>query len=359
MSDREKAADALVERLFGAFNQTWDIYAVYLGSKLGFYSALAEGGPHTAAALAAATGTLERYAREWLEQQAVAAILDVDDVRADPAERRYTLPGAHAEVLTDVDSLRYLAPGAVMVAAAGRVLPALLETYRGGPPIAWEDYGDDMRVGQSDMNRPWLLGTFAQEVLPTVTDVHERLQAGGRVADIGFGGGWSSIGIAKAYPAVEVDGFDIDEPSVQMARRHAEEAGVSDRVRFQARDAADEELAGTYDLVTAFECIHDLGDPVGVLRSMRRLRAPEGTVLVVDEKVAERFTAPGDDVERLMYGFSITTCLPDGMSHPQSPGTGTVMRPDTLRAYALDAGFSDVEILPMDHDTFRLYRLVG
>jgi 2-polyprenyl-3-methyl-5-hydroxy-6-metoxy-1,4-benzoquinol methylase len=359
MTDHEKAADAFVERLFGAFIQTWDVYAAYLGDKLGYYRALAERGPLDPGALAATTGTLERYAREWLEQQAVAGIVQVDDEAADPAERRYTLPAAHAEVLTDRDSLRYLTPAASQVVASGVALPLLVETYRGERTMGWDDYGSNMRKGQADMNKPWFMASLGSEILPSITDVHERLSAGGRVADIGCGGGWSTIAIAKAYPRVEADGYDLDETSVEMARRNAAEEGVVDRVRFQARDATSQELEGAYDLVTAFECIHDLGDPVGALRTMRRLRNDGGAVLVVDEKVAERFSAPGDDVERYMYGFSITTCLPDGMSQPGSVGTGTVMRPDTLRAYASEAGFSEVEILPMEHDTFRLYRLVG
>ena len=359
MTGHEEAADAFVDRLFGAFIQTWDVYAVYLGDKLGYYTALAEKGPLGPGALAAATGTLERYTREWLEQQAVAGIVEVDDQKADPAERRYALPAGHAEVLTDPLSMRFLAPAAAQLVASGIALPALVGTYRGERTMGWDDYGSDMRQGQADMNRPWLMTALGTEVLPSIADVHERLSGGGRVADIGCGGGWSTIAMAKSYSRIEADGYDLDEPSVEMARRNAAEEGVADRVRFQVRDAASDDLAGAYDLVTAIECIHDLGDPVGVLRTMRRLRNDGGTVLVVDEKVAERFTAPGDDVERYMYGFSITTCLPDGMAYPGSAGTGTVMRPDTLRAYAAEAGFSDVEILPMDHDTFRLYRLEG
>ncbi len=357
--DNGKVADTFVERLFGALIQTLDVYAIHLGTKLGYYAALAGRSPLNAGELAAATGTMERYAREWLEQQAVSAILEVDDQAADPAERRYTLPPAHAEVLTDPDSLRYLAPAAGQIVAAGLALPGLVQTYRGERTFGWDDYAPEMRDGQADMNRPWFLAALGTSVLPSIPDVHERLSAGGRVADIGCGGGWSTIAMAKAYPGIDADGYDLDEPSVEMARGNAAREGVSDRVRFHARDAASEDVAGSYDLVTAFECIHDLGDPVGVLRTMRRLRNEGGAVLVVDEKVAERFTAPGDDVDRLMYGFSITTCLPDGMSHPGSAGTGTVMRPDTLRAYAREAGFADIEILPMDHDTFRLYRLVG
>ena len=157
------------------------------------------------------------------------------------------------------------------------------------------------------------------------------LRDGGRVADIGCGDGWSSIGIARAYPAVTVDGYDVDADSVEAARGHAAAEGMGDRVRFTLVDAASVPTSGDYDLVAAFECIHDLPDPVGVLRSARRMVKPGGTVLVMDERVPEAFTGPGDSVEQLMYGISMLVCLPDGLSHLGSVGTGTVMRPDTLR----------------------------
>ena len=185
------------------------------------------------------------------------------------------------------------------------------------------------------------------------------LRDGGRVADIGCGDGWSSIGIARAYPAVTVDGYDVDADSVEAARRHAAAEGMGDRVRFTLVDAASVPTSGDYDLVAAFECIHDLPDPVGVLRSARRMVKPGGTVLVMDERVPEAFTGPGDSVEQLMYGISMLVCLPDGLSHDGSVGTGTVMRPDTLRRYARDAGFADIEVLPIEHDMFRFYRLLG
>jgi 2-polyprenyl-3-methyl-5-hydroxy-6-metoxy-1,4-benzoquinol methylase len=160
---------------------------------------------------------------------------------------------------------------------------------------------------------------MASQDLASVPEIDAVLRAGGRVADVGCGMGWSSIGIARAYPQARVDGFDVDEPSVEQARRNAEEAGVGDRVRFTTVDAAAAGEPGGYDLVAAFECVHDLADPVAVLAAMRRMVRPGGTVLVVDEKVADRFTAPGDAIERLMYGYSLTCCLPDGLSTRPRP----------------------------------------
>ena len=166
-----------------------------------------------------------------------------------------------------------------------------------------------------------------------------------------------SIAIARAYPEVSIDGFDLDVPAIERARRNAEAEGLSDRVRFHAVDPAEAGPGHAYDLVTAFECIHDLPQPVPVLRTMRSMAGEDGIVLVMDENVAPEFVAPGDEVERIMYGFSTLVCLPDGMSHPGSVGTGTVMRPSVLEGYAREAGFSDVEILPIDAGFWRFYRL--
>jgi SAM-dependent methyltransferase len=349
------ATTALVERLFDGMVASLELAAIHIGSELGWYRALAEA-PATAPELAERTGTAPRYAREWLEQQAVAGFLTVDDEAAAPDERRYTLPDAHRPVFVDRDDLAYMPPFVQQALVFGRNVPRLLEVYRSGGGLSWAEMGE-ARSAQAAGNRAYFLGPMASQDLASVPEIDAALRAGGRVADVGCGMGWSAIGIARAYPQARVDGYDIDEPSVEQARRNAEEAGVADRVRFTTVDAAAAGEQGGYDLVTAFECVHDLPDPVGVLGAMRRMVRPGGTVLVVDEKVAERFTAPGDAVERLMYGFSVTCCLPDGLSTRPSAGTGTVMRPATLERYAREAGFAGVDVLPIEHDVFRFYRL--
>ncbi len=227
--------------------------------------------------------------------------------------------------------------------------------------MPFEDYGADLAEGQAGTTRPQFRHLLAQEWLPAMPDVHARLEANppARVADVGMGLGWSSIAIAQAYPNVRVDGFDLDEASVAAARANAEAAGVADRVAFHVRDAGDPDLAGRYDFALAVECIHDMPNPVAVLGAMRRLVGEGGPVLIVDEKVADRFTAPGDEVERYMYGFSILHCLPVGMVEQPSAATGTVMREATMRRYAEEAGFGAVEVLPIEHDFFRFYRLTG
>jgi SAM-dependent methyltransferase len=354
-------AEEFGERLFAAVLGTQLVQAAYLGDRLGYYRTLAAG-PRTPAELAESTGTAERYAREWLEHQAVAGVLTVDDPAAPPDRRRFRLPPGAAEVLTDVLSPNHVLPLARMAAGLGQHLDALAGAYRSGGGVAWAEFGGDARESQAAANRPLFLGALPRDYLPSIPEIRAVLERGGRVADIGCGFGWSAIGIALAHPAVSVDGYDVDGPSIATARQNAVEAGVADRVRFRHVDAAThtgtDDVAGRYDLVAAFECVHDMPHPVGVLASMRRMAAPDGVVLVVDERVAETFTAPGDEIEQIMYGWSITCCLPDGLAHPGSVGTGTVMRPDTLRSYARDAGFSDVEVLPVEDLFFRFYRLV-
>jgi 2-polyprenyl-3-methyl-5-hydroxy-6-metoxy-1,4-benzoquinol methylase len=191
-------------------------------------------------------------------------------------------------------------------------------------------------------------------------DVHQRLLSlpPARVADIGCGVGWSSIGLAQAYPHIQVDGFDLDHPSIEVGRQNARDFAISERVNLQVRDAADPQLRGQYDLVMALECVHDMSDPVGVLRTMRAMAGAQGAVLIADERVGENFTPGGNEIEWMMYGWSVLHCLPVGMSSQPSRATGTVMRPATLREYALEAGFKEVTILPVENTFFRLYRLM-
>jgi SAM-dependent methyltransferase len=351
--------EAFTERLFESMLGAFDTLTVHLGGRLGLYDALHQHGPLTPPELAERAGIHPRYAREWLEQQTVSGVLTVDDPATAADQRRYSLPAEHAAALADEDDLAFFRPFLDMVAAAAVQMPALVEAYRTGGGVPWHQYGEQMRLAQARANRPLFLDLLGREWLPALPDVHERLTAGGRVADIGCGEGWSAIGMALAYPAISVDGYDIDKASVDAANAHAAEYGLAQRVRFHHVDGAVVDRPDGYDLVTAFECIHDMGDPVAVLSEMRELVGAGGTVMVMDERVQDAFTGEEDPVERLFYGYSTLVCLPDGLSHVGSVGTGTVMRPDTLRGYARSAGFRDVDVLPIEHETFRFYRLVA
>lgn len=344
------ATDALTERLFSAAVASFDLAGVYLGDRLGWYASLDTDGPATPDDLASRTGTDARYAREWLEQQAVSGMLAVDE------DGRFSMPAGHAAVLVDPVDLNHMAPLARMVASAIGRLPEIAAAYRTGAGIGWESYGADMREGQAAFNRPAFTHLLGTEWLPGAADVDRQLRAGGaRMADIGCGEGWSTVALAGAYPEARFLGVDLDAPSLEAAQRHAAEAGVDDRVEFRQADAA--ELQGPFDAAIIIEAVHDMANPVPVLSAVREALAEGGSLIVVDERVAERFSAPGDEVERFMYGWSITTCLPDGRSRQPSRATGTVMRPDTLRGYAREAGFRSVEILPIENDFFRFYQL--
>src|SRR5262245_33861026 len=334
-----------------------EVLTVYLGDTLGLYRALNEGAK-TPGELAAATGIYERYAREWLEQQAAAGILTVEDVSAGPDERCYALPAGHAEPLLDPESAHSIAPFLKSFVAISGAMPQLVEAFRSGGPVAWGAYGRDMIEAQGDFNRPWLLGSFGSEYLPSIPDLHERLSGhGAKVADVACGVGWASISLAKAYPNVTVDGFDLDEPSIDLAKANAAEAGVNDRVSFRTGDGAELGFEEVYDLATVIESIHDMSQPVAVMSSIRRMLKPGGTLIVADERTEDAFGAPASETERMFYAYSVLCCLPSAMDDETSAGTGTVMRRSTFETYAREAGFDGVEVLPIEHDFLRFYRL--
>lgn len=356
-SPADSRRDALASRLAADVLGALELQSVYLGERLGCYHALADGGPATAHELAQRTGIHPRYAREWLEQQAVAGILDVDDVAAAPEARRYGLPEGHAGALIEPESLALVAPLARFAIGTAQRMPDILAAYRTGAGVDWADYGPDVVEAQEAINRPQfhhLVGDW----VAALPDIHGRLRDGtGRVADVACGTGWSSISIARHFPGVHVTGIDIDVGSIERATAHAEREGLADRVRFITADAADAEGAGHYDLVTIFEAVHDMSRPVDVLAAARRLLAPGGAVLIADERVAHEFTAPGDETERLFYAYSVVACLANGLFDQPSVGTGTVLRPAALEAIAREAGYTGFSILPTEHEAFRFYRL--
>jgi 2-polyprenyl-3-methyl-5-hydroxy-6-metoxy-1,4-benzoquinol methylase len=347
--------DAFAERLFRSALGYFDLLSIRLGQRLGLYEVLAEG-PVTSQELASRAGIAERYAREWLEQQSTAGILRADVRREDPT---FSLPAGHAEVLLDGDSLSYMGASVWQLYSVTNAFEDVVEAFRSGGGVSYEAYSKANVEGQGLGNRPIFLTTLPHDWLPNIPPMHERLTAEppSRVVDVGCGTGWSSIAIAKAYPQVTVDGFDPDEVSIELARKNAAAEGVADRVRLHRTDAAEVTTAGPFDVATAFECIHDMARPDKVLGAVRRALANDGSMLIVDERTGERFTGEPDELEAYFYGWSIFDCLPTGMYEQPSAGTGTVMRPSALEGYARKAGFTRFQVLPIEHDTFRLYLL--
>jgi SAM-dependent methyltransferase len=355
----ETRRDELVERLFGSALGAMDLLCVYLGDGLGMYRTLRDAGPSTSAELASAAGVNERYAREWLEQQAMAGILEAQDPDASDSERHYLLPAGHDEVLLDGGSLNHMAPMAQLVVACALPIHAVLEAFRTGDGVPYADYGADLHEGQARFTEPMFEILLATDWFPAVPRIHNRLSGDppARVVDVACGLGRSSIAIARGYPKVTVDGIDLDSASIARATKLLPGSGVEDRVIFRCRDAADPDLTGRYDLVTIFEALHDMSYPVDVLRTARGLLSDGGCVLVGDERTGERFALDAGDVERLYYGFSVLHCLPVGMVGENAAGTGTVMRQDGVRRYAEQAGFTDFEVAPIENDFWRFYLL--
>ncbi|MFC7449304.1 SAM-dependent methyltransferase [Rhodococcus daqingensis] len=348
--------DELAERLFSAVVDTLEVASVHLGARLGFYRALADAGDATAGELAARTGTVSRCVREWLEQQAVAGLLSVDEPDAPADLRRYRIPTAHLPVLVDQDDLRYLTPLASLAIGVVKPDDAIVHAFRTGTGVPYEAYQVHTEIGA--INRPQFVN-LVTDWLGSVPEIDLRLRRpDARVADIACGTAWSSIAIAQAYPETTIDALDVDAASIQAALANVAATGLTDRVRPIVQDAANPDLPGPYDLVTIFEALHDMSHPVEALRAARASLADGGSVLVADERVAERFTAPCDEIERLNYGWSILHCLLVGMTDPGSAATGTVIRPATVCDYAAQAGFTRTDILTIEHEFWRFYRLV-
>jgi 2-polyprenyl-3-methyl-5-hydroxy-6-metoxy-1,4-benzoquinol methylase len=348
--------EALTARVLESTIHALELFGIHLGKELGLYAALQSRGPLTPPELAAAAGIAPRYAREWLEQQAVAGLLEVGEAAAAADDRRYSLPVAHAHVLVTEDHPAHLAPLAQMVAGIGGALERVVAAYRSGDGVAYPHFGGAFRRGQSGINRPAFLGDLVSAWLPAAADIHATLtQSPTKVADVGCGAGWSTLAMARAFPRAQVIGFDADEASIADARANAAAEGVA--VRFEQRDAASMAGAGPFDLVLVLEALHDMARPREVLAALRQTLTPSGSVLLAEEKVASHFHAPADDLERLMYGWSIVHCLPVSLAEQPSAAIGTVIREDTVREVAAAAGFPQVDVLPVDAGFFRLYRL--
>lgn len=354
----EQVVEDLVGRLFlegvGAFH----LASVYLGLKHGLFHTLATSGPITAADLAARHALDERYVREWLQAETTAGLLLADD--ADLTQARFTAAPGVRETLVEETSPAYLGGLPLALAAGTSVLPQLLDAFRTGAGVPYAAYGEDAVEAQAALNRPAFVNQLVAEWIPQVPDVAALLadpSRAARVADVGCGLGWAAIELARAYPHVRVDGYDTDEASISRARHNAAEAGVADRVRFDVVDASSGYGEGQYDLVLFFECVHDMAFPVAAIDQARRAAKADGTVIVMDERVGESLIV-GDPVETFFATASVLWCLPQGRVEPGSQAVGTVMRPDRFRGIAREAGWADIDVLPIEHPFWRFYRLV-
>jgi 2-polyprenyl-3-methyl-5-hydroxy-6-metoxy-1,4-benzoquinol methylase len=305
---------------------------VAIGNRLGLYRALAEG-PATSEQFAERTGCHERYLREWLRNQAAGGY-----VSHDAATGRFFLTEEQAFCLADPDGPNVSAAFLIGLGYL-RAEPRLAEAFRTGEGIGWHEHHEDVFVGCDAFFRPGYVAQLVPSWIPALDGVAEKLAAGGRVADLGCGLGTSSVLIAQAYPRTTVDGSDYHPESIELARKRAAEAGVGDRVRFEVATA--QTFAGTgYDLVTTFDALHDMGDPVGAARRVREALADDGTWLLVEpnasDVVEENFTPVG----RLYYAGSTFLCVPNGLSQPGGYALGAQAGEGAIRDVVTAAGFT-------------------
>lgn len=322
-----------VLRAVGEVGATLNTALVVMGDALGFYRALADGRPTTPSELAEQTGTSEHYTREWLAAQAAG-----DYVTYDPGTGRYTLPAEHAAALTDESSPAYL-PGFFQLAhGTVRDAPSILEAARNGDGLGWHAHNTDVHLGCERFFRTMYNGHLIGEWLPALDGVVDKLHAGARVADVGCGHGASTILMATSFPQSVFIGSDYHPESIEIARTRAEQAGVGDRVSFEVAPAAGFTGSG-FDLVTMFDCLHDLGDPVGAARHVREAIAADGTWMIVEPMAGDRVEDNLNPVGRAFYGFSTLLCTPSSLSQDVGLALGTQAGPARIRDVTRAGGF--------------------
>jgi len=331
--DQDKL-DQFVFRAVEEVGATLNAALVVMGDKLGLYRALAGAGPLTPRELAERTGTAERYVREWLNAQAAGGYVEYE-----PESGRYALPAEQALALTDPESPAYL-PGFFQI-ALGSVLdsPKIVEAARTGDGVGWHEHVHDVHEGCERFFRLGYNANLVESWLPSLDGVVERLERGALVADVGCGHGASTILMAKAYPNSSFVGTDYHEGSIATARERAQEAGVSDRVRFEV--ASSSSYAGRgYDLVTMFDCLHDMGDPVGAAQHVIQTLAPEGTWMIVEPAAGDRVEDNLNPIGRAYYGFSTFLCTPASLSQEVGLALGAQAGQAKIRDVVVAGGFT-------------------
>ena len=329
----EQKLMAFVFRAVDEVGATLNAALVVMGDKLGFYRAMAGAGPLTPADVAGRTGTAERYVEEWLNAQAAGGYVDYD-----PQTGTYVLPAEQAVAFTDASSPAYL-PGFFQM-AIGSVIgsPNITEAARTGAGFGWHEQSRDVHDGCERFFRPGYNANLVSMWLPALDGIVPKLERGARVADIGCGHGASTILMAQAFLRSTFVGSDYHEASIATARERAQETGVADRVRFETADAA--ELAGDgYDLVTTFDSLHDMGDPVGAARRVREMLAPEGAWMIVEPAAGDRVEDNLNPVGRAYYGFSTLLCTPASLSQDVGLALGAQAGEARIRDVVETAGF--------------------
>ena len=301
------ALNALVGQMINDLGAAVGGALVLLGDRLGLYRSLAETGPTTSAELARSTGLDERYLREWLSAQAASGYVDYDG-----ASEAFSMTPEQVAVFADSESPVAMTGGFYSVASVYHDQPLVEAAFRTGDGVAWGDHHNCLFCGTERFFRPGYAANLVQEWIPALDGVEEKLLAGASVADVGCGHGASTLIMARAFPQSEFVGFDIHPASIDAARQHAAEQGIRN-VRFETASAQDFPGSG-YDLVTTFDALHDMGDPVGAAAHTRQALAPDGTWMIVEPMAGDTLADNLNPVGRVYYGFSTMVCTPSSLS---------------------------------------------
>jgi SAM-dependent methyltransferase len=331
--DQEKLNEML-HRGVNDFGATFHAACVVLGDKLGLYKGLASGGPQTPLELAKRTGTTERYVREWLSSQTAGGYITLDATTG-----RFHLTEEQAFTLADEKSPAFL-PGAFQLAlAATKAVPRLIEAFRSGEGMGWHEHDHELFHGTERFFRPGYGTHLVSQWIPALTGVDERLKAGGKVADVGCGHGSSTVLMALSYPKSKFVGYDYHEGSIQTARERARESGVADRVKFEVARAKDYPGDG-YDFVTFFDCLHDMGDPVGAARHVRSTLSPDGTWMIVEPFANDRLEDNLNPIGRVFYSASTLLCTPASLSQEVGLALGAQAGEKRMKDVVTAGGFT-------------------
>jgi SAM-dependent methyltransferase len=308
--------------------------SVAIGDRLGLYPAMAGAGPLTAAELAERTGFVERYIDEWLAVQAALGY-----VTYDPAARTFTLPEEHAAVMADEDSPAFLAGAFSVLRSLYATEDGLVNAFRVGGGVGWDEHSDPLYRGTARLFRPGYRQNIVSSWLPALDGVMDRLEAGARVADVGCGYGYSTIIMAEAFPKSSFTGIDYHGPSLDAAAKAASEAGVADRVSFEVAGGGNFRGTG-FDLITCFDCLHDMGDPPGVAARIRQALADTGTWMLVEPAASGRLEENFNPIGRFFLAASLSVCLPSAMAQHGSMALGNHAGEEALRSAVQSGGFS-------------------
>jgi SAM-dependent methyltransferase len=332
----ERKLEAFMHKAIGDMGAVISAPLMTIGEKLGLYRAMAHAGPLTSAEVAERSGAAERSVREWLANQAAGGY-----VTYDPESDRYTLPDEHALALADEDSPFYILGAFELIASLYADETKILEAFKSGGGMGWHEHDHRLFRGTERFFRPGYRAHLVDEWIPALDGVQAKLERGARVADVGCGHGASTVIMAKAFPASEFHGFDYHPESIERARAVAEQERVADRVSFEVASAKDYPGSG-YDLVCVFDCLHDMGDPIGASAHVLETLAPDGTWMIVEPFAGDRLQDNLNPIGRVFYGASTMICTPASLDQEVGLALGAQAGEARLRDVVTKGGFGSL-----------------